>query len=65
MYVAKRAVDFRDLELITREQVFEETNNQECNNLIGLMNIVGTSMGAAFCWFSGHAKPKITGSHFP
>ena len=22
-------------------------------------------MGAAFCWFSGHAKAKITGSHFP
>ena len=42
MYVVKRAVDFRDLEMITHEQIFEETNKQECNNLIGLMNVVGT-----------------------
>ena len=42
MYVVKRAVDFRHLEMITHEQIFEETNNQECNNLIGLMNVVGT-----------------------
>ena len=43
MYVATRAVDFRDHEMITHEQIFEEkTNKQECNNLISLMNIVVT-----------------------
>lgn len=41
MYFVKRAVDFRDHEMITYEQIFEETNKQECNNLIGLMDIVG------------------------
>ena len=42
MYVVKRAIAFRDLEMITHEQIFEEKNKQESNNLIGLMNIVGT-----------------------
>ena len=42
LYVVKRAVDFRDLEMITHEQIFEETDKQECNNLISLMNVVGT-----------------------
>ena len=48
MYVVKRTVDFRDLEMITHEQIFEETNKYECNNLIGFMNVVGTKWAPLF-----------------
>jgi len=33
MYVVKRAVDFRDHEMITHEQIFEETNKQTNKNV--------------------------------